>query len=157
MNLQVKFPCPVLSNIDETAAFKPKWGAAVAKHGEDFCLAIESIGSSFKANPNDPIRYFEVLFLGVPVSFQCSLIEKTDALLRVGKKSRLEVLSSIRKEMCDAYPLASDRRMVFYSSVQCRMNSVKNFKSVASPALNDILFHIMIDVLRADGFDFCMD
>jgi len=149
-----RFPLPELDPLylHNSTEFPQQWENACQTHGTDFLSALNEIGATLeKCDPTFPTKYFIILHRNRRFTLQYSEITNAVLIAKLGKKNRMAVVHKVTEE------LLSYNKDMFYSTVHHYTKHRKNFESKLDPSLNYMLFHIVTDFLREQGFQFQMD
>lgn len=143
------FPLPTKLKDNELGT--TVWNQAVEIDGPKFLEALENIGAELTdCDPDAPTMYFKIKHQGKHFHLSADQISQSARIQKLATKNRMETIHAITKT------LFSYGKDMFYDTVQNHMHSKKNFESQKDKSLNDIMFSIICDFLRNEGFRFHM-
>ena len=149
-----QFPVPQVDPLflKDAAAFPSAWVGACAAHLANFQSALAEIGATLvSVSPSFPTKYFQIEHDGGSFSLGWAAIADGARIKKLANKNRMKVIHEIVDEF------RSYDKDLFYSSVQGVIRGKTNFSSKLDGSLNQMLFSIVTDMLRAQGFKFHMD
>jgi hypothetical protein len=153
----ISLPLPNIpaSKLRDPGAFPSLWAERAADQADVIERALLQIGATLTPDVNDEFRYFVLTVGNRTFTLGYEWIARFDIVSKLAKKNRMATIKAIADDYIKAYDGAN--KDIFYSGVQSRIKSLKDFASKKDEQLNYLIFHILCDFLRDAGFRFHMD